>query len=82
MFHRFVIGVEPPLDPLIKRLEQRGVQCRRPVFRPLHRALGREGYPQADGLWDRSVSIPCYPSLTEADAEGVVEAVADALERR
>ncbi len=80
VYHRFVIGVEPPLDPLIKRVEQRGVQCRRPVFRPLHRALGREGYPQADGLWDRSVSIPCYPSLTEADAEGVVEAVAAALE--
>lgn len=82
VYHRFVIGVEAPLDPLIRQLEQLGIQCRRPVFRLLHRALGREGFPQADGLWDRSLSIPCYPSLTDADAERVADALAAALEAR
>jgi dTDP-4-amino-4,6-dideoxygalactose transaminase len=81
VYHRFVIAVEPPLDPLIKGLEARGVQCRRPVFRPLHRALGRGEYPQAEGLWERSLSIPCYPALTDADARRVSEALVDALEK-
>jgi dTDP-4-amino-4,6-dideoxygalactose transaminase len=82
VYHRFVIGVERPLDPLIKRLEARGVQCRRPVWRPLHRALGREGFPQADALWESSLSIPCYPALTDADARRVSEALVEELEGR
>src|SRR3990170_3383739 len=81
VYHRFVIGVQPPLDSLIKGLEARGVQCRRPVFRPLHRALGREGFPQADALWESSLSIPCFPALTDADARRVSEALVDAREK-
>ena len=81
VYHRFVIGVQPPLDSLIKGLAARGVQCRRPVFRPLHRALGREGFPQADALWESSLSIPCFPALTDADARRVSEALVDALEK-
>lgn len=80
VYHRFVIGVDGPLDPLIERLGARGIQCRRPVFRPLHRALGCGDYPQAEGLWERSLSIPCYPSLTDAEAERVAQALAAALE--
>lgn len=82
VYHRFVLGVEPPLPPLLERLEARGVQCRRPVFRPIHRALGWGPYPDADRLWDRSLSIPCYPSLTDADVQRVAEVLSDALERR
>ena len=82
VYHRFVIAAEPPLDPIIERLEAGGVQCRRPVFRPLHRALGLGEYPAAERLWERSLSIPCYPSLTDADIMRVAEAVSDSLEGR
>ncbi len=82
VYHRFVVGVEPPLDPLIKGLETRRVQCRRPVFRALHHATGGGRYPKADRLWDRSLSIPCYPSLVDADVARVVEALTEALEGR
>jgi perosamine synthetase len=82
VYHRFVIEVGPPLDPLLAALEGRGVQCRRPVFRPIHRALALEGYARADRLWERAVSIPCYPSLTEAEAQEVAAAVRAALEGR
>ena len=81
VYHRFVIQVELPLERLIPRLEQRGIQCRRPVFRPLHRALGAGGFPQADLLWERSLSIPCYPSLTDGQVEQVAAAVARELPR-
>ncbi|MBI3028800.1 MAG: DegT/DnrJ/EryC1/StrS family aminotransferase [Candidatus Rokubacteria bacterium] len=81
VYHRFVIQVERPLERLIERLEQRGVQCRRPVFRPLHRALGAGGFPQADLLGERSLSIPCYPSLTDGEVEQVAAALAGELPR-
>jgi dTDP-4-amino-4,6-dideoxygalactose transaminase len=55
------------------------VAARRPVFRPAHRALGLDGYPEADRLWAESLSIPCYPVLTDDEAEHVALAVAAAL---
>ncbi len=75
VYHRFVVAPDPPLAPIISRLAALGVQGRRPVFRPLHRALGGGAYPAADRLWDRSLSVPCFPSMTDAEVERVAEAV-------
>src|SRR5881397_898443 len=57
----------------------KGVTARRPVFRPIHRALGLDGYPEADRLWTRCLSLPCYPSLADAEVEAVGAALAEAL---
>jgi dTDP-4-amino-4,6-dideoxygalactose transaminase len=51
------------------------------VFRPAHRALGLEGYPEADGLWSRCLSLPCYPSLSDDEVAVVAAALAGALAR-
>ena len=75
VYHRFVVGLESDPGRVQGALAARGVAARRPVFRPAHRALGLEGYPEADRLWSTALSIPCYPAL--ADAE--VDRVADAL---
>jgi perosamine synthetase len=79
VYHRFVIAVDTPLDPVLAHLERRGVAARRPVFRPIHRALGLSGYPNAEGLWSQCLSIPCYPLLTDGQADTVVSALAEAL---
>ncbi len=79
VYHRFVIGARAPLGPLIARLEAQGVAVRRPVFRPLHRALGLGGFPAAERLWAESLSLPCYPSLTDADVDAVAAALAETL---
>jgi perosamine synthetase len=79
IYHRFVVEVNRPLGPLIARLNARGIAVRRPVFRPLHRALGLTGYPEADRLWSTSLSIPCYPSLSDGDVDAVAAALAEAL---
>lgn len=79
VYHRFVIAVERPLEPIIETLAARGVQCRRPVFRPLHQALRLREFPAAEGLWQRSLSMPCYPSLTDVETRQVAEAVVDTL---
>ncbi len=54
-----------PLEELLTRLERCGVQCRRPVFRPLHRYLGLDGYPNSEEALETALSIPIYPSLTD-----------------
>jgi len=79
VYHRFVIAVDTPLDPVLAHLERRGVAARRPVFRPIHRALGLSGYPNAERLWSQCLSIPCYPLLTDGEADTVASALAEAL---
>jgi dTDP-4-amino-4,6-dideoxygalactose transaminase len=71
--------VDRPLQAVIAALERRGVSARRPVFRPLHRALGLDGYPEADRLWARALSLPCYPALTDAEVDQVAAALGEVL---
>jgi dTDP-4-amino-4,6-dideoxygalactose transaminase len=51
------------------------------VFRPLHHALGLAGFPEADRLWGTSLSLPCYPALTDAEVGEVAAALTEALGR-
>jgi dTDP-4-amino-4,6-dideoxygalactose transaminase len=79
VYHRFVVQVDVPVDEVIAGLARRGVAARRPVFRPIHRALGLDGYPEADRLWARALSLPCYPSLTDAEVDAVTAALREVL---
>jgi dTDP-4-amino-4,6-dideoxygalactose transaminase len=60
-------------------LAARGVAARRPVYRPAHRALGLSGYPEADRLWARALSLPCYPTLTDGEIDTVATALREAI---
>jgi dTDP-4-amino-4,6-dideoxygalactose transaminase len=79
VYHRFVIVLDRPAAEVIERLRERGVAARRPVFRPLHHALGLDGFPEADQLWRHALSLPCYPALTDAEVDDVGGALAAVL---
>ena len=79
VYHRFVVETEREPERVQADMAARGVAARRPVFRPAHRALGLEGFPAAERLWQRTVSIPCYPTLTDADVDAVAAALTEAL---
>ena len=81
VYYRFVVSVEAEVGPLLEAMRARGVTARRPVFRPLHRALGLAGYPEAERLWARGVSLPCYPALTDGEVATVADALIEALGR-
>lgn len=71
IYYRFVIRVaetspsDGGLSALMTRLERAGVQCHRPVFRPLHDYLKMDGYPNSELAYQQALSIPLYPSLTD-----------------
>lgn len=58
---------------------ERGVTVRRPVKQLSHRTLGSGSCPIADEVFDRVVSLPLYPSLTEAEQDAVIEAAQEVL---
>src|SRR5262249_28332367 len=71
VYHRFVVRVERPVPDVVEAMRERGVTARRPVFRPLHQALGLAGFPESERLWNTCVSVPCYPALADDEVETV-----------
>jgi len=74
IYYRYVIPVDNPTG-FMEKMEEKGIVCRRPVFKPLHRYLNLPGYAVTEEAWSRAVSIPIYPSLTEQEAHRIVEAI-------
>jgi perosamine synthetase len=81
IFYRYVIGVDNAGD-LARRLRIRGIECKPPVSRPLHGYLGQDGCPTTEAAIRTALSIPLYPSLSDADADRIMGAVADELAER
>jgi perosamine synthetase len=79
VYHRFVVETERAPETVQAALAARGVAARRPVYRPAHRALGLEGFPVAERLWRRTLSIPCYPTLTDGEVDAVAAALQESL---
>ncbi|MFO0706042.1 MAG: DegT/DnrJ/EryC1/StrS family aminotransferase [Nitrospira sp.] len=83
VYYRFVVRVPaeassvPSVQDWIVRLERRGVQCRKPVFRSLHRYLGLDGFPASEAAERQALSIPLYPALTDDEAARVITAMRD-----
>ncbi len=74
VYYRYIIFVNSLLK-FIEGMKQRGVECRRPVFKPLHRYLGLSGYSATDAVWDKAVSVPLYPSLREMEIQDIIESM-------
>ncbi len=77
VYYRFVVRM-PDLhnqvngvSSVIARFEGRGVQCRKPVFRSLHRYLDLDGFPASEEAERTALSIPLFPSLTDEDVAQV-----------
>jgi perosamine synthetase len=75
IYYRYVIQPPGDLQSWIGELRRNGIGCERPVYRPLHRCLGRDDYPFTERAWLRCLSLPIYPSLTDAEADRLIEEV-------
>jgi dTDP-4-amino-4,6-dideoxygalactose transaminase len=79
IYYRYVIPVDDPIG-FVEQMSKKGIGCRKPVFKPLHRYLRLAGYPMTDYVWEKAVSIPIYPSLTEEEAHRIVETIKEILQ--
>jgi len=79
VWHRYVLMLDGDAEPFIEEMKKKGVDCRRPVYKPLHRYLRLVGYEATDEIWRRAVSVPLYPSLTGAEIETIVKALRSVL---
>jgi len=75
IYYRFVIKTNDDVSDYLEKFQQKGVMCRRPVYKPLHIYLNLPGFPQATEAWQKAISIPLYPSLTEEEIEKIIGAV-------
>jgi len=79
IYYRYVIGLKKSAARLIRFLHTRGMDCARPVHRPLHAVLKLKGYANTESAWRRSISVPIYPSLSKDQTGRVIELLIDAL---
>jgi perosamine synthetase len=59
------------------RMADLGIEAKQPVYRPLHRYMGLDDadFPLATHAWERMLSLPLYPTLSDADRERVIAAI-------
>jgi len=77
MLFRFTVRTSKPFDVVAKDFRTRGVVVRRGVDALLHRLLGMgdAGFGTAVRLFERTVSVPMYPSLNDDEASAIADAL-------
>lgn len=73
VFFRYVVATDRR-DALEAHLRARGVEAKRPVYRPAHHYLGG-AYPRSEQAHRECLSLPLYPALVDEAAIRVIESV-------
>jgi dTDP-4-amino-4,6-dideoxygalactose transaminase len=81
IFFRYVVRVPDDAGPWIALLSRESITCARPVFKPIHKYLGLDGYPQSEAAWLSALSVPIYPSLSDNEVECVIGALVNCMEK-
>jgi dTDP-4-amino-4,6-dideoxygalactose transaminase len=87
VFYRYVVRLDPEsrslsLAQMFTALGKRGVQCRRPVFRPVHqylKSLTAGHFAATERVMATAVSVPLYPALTDDEVTHVIKALTEVL---
>jgi len=76
IYFRYIIEVECP-DHYIREMKNQGIICERPVFKPLHQylKLDSKNYPNTERAMEYAISIPIYPSMSDAEIDYVCKAI-------
>ncbi|MBU4343800.1 MAG: DegT/DnrJ/EryC1/StrS family aminotransferase [Desulfobacteraceae bacterium] len=78
IYYRYVLLLDDS-SGFIENMLKMGIECRRPVFKPLHEYLGLSEYPVTDEVMGRAVSIPVYPLLGDEETSRIIDAVKNLL---
>ena len=78
-YYRYVIKVKRGVEHYLDQFKKFGISCCRPIYQPLHRYLRQTGFPQTDRVFQQALSLPLYPSLSDAEAEAILAAAKQVL---
>lgn len=78
IYYRYIVQLENPMQ-FMDGMHKRGIICRRPVFKPIHRYLKLTGFTNTDHAWEKAVSIPIYPALKQEEAYFIIDTIKDIL---
>ena len=81
IFFRFPIQIRGSVSKALDFFSERGVICARPVFKPIHKYLQINGFPNTDTAWNNTISIPIYPSLTDKETGKILDVLKLYLKR-
>ena len=81
IFYRFVIKTRDNSDKYFRLLEGNDVSCQRPVYLPLHNYLKLDGFPGTDDAWNKAISIPIYPALSDDEIKMTIDVVRDVFSK-
>jgi perosamine synthetase len=72
IFFRYIIEHHEK-EKLLKNLKKRGVTAEKPVYKPLHNylKLPNKEFPNTTKAYNRAISLPIYPSLTNKEVESI-----------
>ena len=66
MFYRFIIRTAGRnRSAVIRYFTGQKIACARPIYKPFHRYLKRDGFPVSRRLYGELLSIPLYPALSD-----------------
>ena len=73
-YYRYVVSIDGDVEAAIEKFESGGIQCRRPVFRTLDAIMGDDHCPNSRRAWNKAISLPIYPALTEEMQHRIIAA--------
>ena len=64
IYYRYVVKItKGRLQKVLAKLHQNGIEAQRPVFSPLHRYFGFDGFAATEKVFSEALSLPIYPRL-------------------
>lgn len=80
VFYRYIIMVGN-IERAIRLLATRGIEAKRPVYKPIHRYLNLppRDFPVTEQVYKTALSIPIYPSLTGKETDYIIKNVLQIL---
>jgi len=78
IYFRYVI-LDGNNSDFMEAMQKKGIDCKRPVFKPLNKYLGLSGFPVTGEIFQQAVSIPIYPSLSDDEVRKIIDAMKNLL---
>ena len=75
-YYRYLCSVPEDVSHLLQFCNSNGVHCRRPVPVTLDKLLKQAPLPNTLHSWNRLISLPIYPTLTDSEQERVLQIMA------